>query len=228
MRIFPSLTVKLSLYDSLDTLKILTFWSISKDKNVLLLDKNYFIGKKYNQKDIDLCEQTWLKLFDEHYTLRNSQDAKTNLVKSFNELKQKEKITQVSNAIEFLQNIKKNVGFIDNESLIKYEQECYALLTKIDKRIKPLFFDGVDANIVNLGKVLKSMINKYNLDFNEKDKQVKKEIQNVYDVVANAESWLDRHLDVENMSVSRWIAYENQIQEKQKAQQKAQAKNGTR
>lgn len=224
MRIFPNLTAKIKLFDCLDTLKILLFWEITRSKNALLLDENYSKNKKYSQKDVELCEQTWLKLFDEYYVLRQNQETKGNLLKSFDELKLREKITQINNAIEFLETLKHQIGFISNEDIIKYEQELYATLKKIDNRIKPLFFEGIDANIINLGKVLKSLINKYNIEFKEKDKVIKKEVKNVYEVVVNAESWLERTLDVENMVVSRWIAYEKQIADKQKAQ----IKNGKR
>jgi hypothetical protein len=220
MRIFPNLRGKLELFNSLDTLRILDFWQITKDKNVCLLDKNYSKTKKYTKNEVKICEDLWLKLFDDYYKLRDNKDSKSNLIKSFDELKLREKITQINNAIDFLESLKKQIGFISNDDIIKYEQECYAMLKKIDKRIKPLFFEGIDANIVNLGKVLKSFINKYNIAFKEKEKVVKKEVKNVYDIVANAESWLERNLDVENMTVSRWIAYEKQIADKQKAQQK--------
>jgi hypothetical protein len=220
MRIFPNLRGKLELFDSLETLRILDFWQITKDKNVCLLDKNYSKTKKYTKNEVKICEDLWLKLFDDYYKLRDNKDSKSNLIKSFDELKLRGKINQINNAIDFLETLKKQIGFISNEDVIKYEQECYAMLKKIDKRIKPLFFEGIDANIVNLGKVLKSFINKYNIAFKEKEKVVKKEVKNVYDIVANAESWLERNLDVENMTVSRWIAYEKQIADKQKAQQK--------
>lgn len=224
MRIFQNLTDKIKVFDSLDTLKILLFWEITRSKTALLLDKNYSKTKKYSKRDVELCERTWLKLFDEYFILRQNQETKGNLLKSFDELKLREKITQINNAIEFLETLKKQIGFISNEDIIKYEQELYATLKKIDNRIKPLLFDGIDANIINLGKVLKSLINKYNIEFKEKEKAVKKEIKNVYEVVANAESWLERSLDVENMVVSRWIAYEKQVADKQKAQ----LKNGKR
>lgn len=206
------------MYESLDTLLILDFWKITKEKNVKLLDKNYHINKKYTVKEVEQLDALWLKLFDEYYSLRDSQESKRNLTKSFDELALREKIKQVKNAIEFLEYLKQQIGFISNDDIIKYEQECYNNLKKIDKRIKPLPFDGIDANLVNLSKVLKSFINKYNIAFKEQEKVIKNEVKNVYDVVANAESWLERNLDIEKISVSRWIAYEKQISQKQKAQ----------
>lgn len=206
------------MYQSLETLKILTFWKITKDKDVRLLDVNFKDGKKYTKKEIEALEALWLRLFDEYFTLRDRQDSKRNLIKSFDELKLREKINQVKNAIEFLETLKNQIGFISNDDIIKYEQECYNNLKKIDSRIKPLYFDGIDANLVNLSKVLKSFINKYNVAFKEQEKVIKNEVSNVYDIVASVESWLERNLDVDNMSVSRWLAYEKQVEQKQKSQ----------
>lgn len=206
------------MYQSLETLKILTFWKITKDKKVGLLDVNYKDGKKYTKKEIEALESMWLSLFDEYYTLRDRQDSKRNLIKSFDELKLREKINQVKNSIEFLETLKNQIGFISNDDIIKYEQECYNNLKKIDSRIKPLYFDGIDANLNNLSKVLKSFINKYNVAFKDNEKAIKKEVSNVYDIVASVESWLERNLDVDNMSVSRWLAYEKQVEQKQKSQ----------
>lgn len=220
MHIFQNLRGKLELYDSLDTILILTFWDITRDRNFYLLDKNYSEKKKYNKKETELCESTWLELFDKYYSLRESNETKSNIVKSFDEFKLREKINQINNNIDFLLTLKKQVGFIEQDQVLKYEQECYSNLSKIDRRIKPKYFDGIDANVVNLGKVLKSFINQYNVAFKQKEKVIKKEIQNVYDVVACAESWLNRTLDVETMVASRWIAYEKQIEEKQKAAKK--------
>lgn len=224
MRIFRSLKGKIRLNDSLDTIKILLFWDIIKTKNYAMLDIDYKKSKQYTQKELELCELVWFRLFDEYYLLREDSTTKANLVKSFDELKLHEKITQIKNAIDFLETLKGWIGVIEEDDILKYEQQCYAMLKKIDSRIKPKLFDGINPNIENLGKVLKSFINQYNISFKESEKIVKKEVKNVYEVIANAESWLERNLDVENMTVSRWIAYEKQIAEKQKAVKK----NGSR
>ena len=86
-----------------------------------------------------------------------------------------------------------------------------------------MYLDGVEANLNMLDKVLKALVNKYNQEHKEeadKLKQVDKEISNVYDVVASAESWLERNLDINTMVVSHWVALQKQIKNKQKAQQK--------
>lgn len=234
MRIFQNLTgKKLHLYKSLDTLKILRFWDILKHKNALLLDFDYYEGKKYSNEQKNEIEQLWQRLYDEYFVLRDSSKTRSQLIKAFDELHLREKITQIKNNIEALISIKELIQEIPNEGdfkeeigvLLKYEQEVYNNVKIIDKKIKPKYFDGLEANIINLDRVLKSYINRYNIEHKKRDENVEKEIKNVYDVVANAESWLDRHIPIEEITVSRWLSYEKQIDQKRAAQIK---KNGTR
>ena len=57
----------IELINSLDTLKILRFWQIIKEKNVLLLDLDHKEGKKYTKDQLEEIESTWLKLYDEYF-----------------------------------------------------------------------------------------------------------------------------------------------------------------
>ena len=210
----------INYYKSLDKLKILTFWQIIKDKNIFLLDLDYVENKKYSKEQIIDIEQTWLRLYDEYYVLLDDSKSRAKMNKTFDELKTRDKINQVKYNYDFLISLKNYIGVLSDEDIAKYEQETYARLKLIDKRIKPLYFDGIDANLKNLDKVIKAMINRYNIDHKESQKEIQKEIDNVYDVVANAESWLERNLNINDMVVSHWIALQNQIKQKQKAQQK--------
>ena len=226
----------LNYYKSLDKLKILTFWNIIKDKNICLLDVDYKENKKYSKNQLAEIENTWLELYDEYYVLLDDSKSRHTMSKSFDELKVRDKINQIKYNYDFLislktqtnnvnylyksQSISKETFEMSIDSYIQKEQETYKRLKLIDKRIKPLYFDGIDANLKNLDKVLKSLINRYNIDHKENQKQIEKEIKNVYDVVANAESWLERSIPISDMVVSHWIAIQNQIKQKQKAQQK--------
>jgi len=211
----------INYYKSLDKLKILTFWQIIKDKNILLLDVDYSDSKKYSKKQLNELEELWLRLYDEYYILLDDSKSKFKMDKTFEELKLRDKINQIKHNYDFLnKDLRSLIGLIPDEDIVKYEQETYARLKLIDKRIKPLYFDGINANLKNLDRVMKSMINRYNIDHKESLKEVEKEIQNVYDVVANAESWLERSIPIDDMVTSHWIAIQNQIKQKQKAQQK--------
>lgn len=226
MRIFQNLRGKqLKYYNSLDKLKILTFWDILKEKNPFLLDMEYYEGKKYTKKQENEINDIWLDLYDEFFIKMDNSKSRVDLSKSFDELILRHKINKIVRFAEVLQLIKENIDYIPLESLSQYEQEIYDKLVKFDKKIKPKYFDGIDVNLKNLDKVLKSYINKYNQDY-KKDVKDTKELD-IYDVVVNAESWLDgKNLDIENMVASKWISYMKQINRKKKAQDKNKLKNG--
>jgi hypothetical protein len=195
----------------------LIFWQILKDKNVLLLDSEYKEGKKYSKAQLNEMQETWLRLYDEYYVLLDDSQSRAKMKNTFSELELRDKINQIKYNYDFLVNLLKCENDID---VSKYEQETYARLKLIDKRIKPKYFEGIQANLDNLNRVIKSLVNKYNTEHKNNTKAVEKEIQNVYDVVASAESWLERTLPIDDIVVTRWISYQKQIKDKQKAHQK--------
>lgn len=227
MHIFRNTTSKkLHLFRSLDTLKILTFWKILKEKNALLLDMDYFEEKKYSNEQKNEIEQTWNRLYDEFFVLRDSSKSRMQLIRAFDEMHLREKITQIKNNADFLIELKSLYGLMPQEDLDRYEQEIYNTLKLIDKKIKPLYFEGIDANIRNLERIMNSFINKYNQEHKKRDEAVKTEINNVYDIVANAESWLERNININDMVVAHWLAIEKQVEQKRQSQIKK--KNGTK
>ena len=216
-------TTQIKYAKSLDNLKILTFWDIIKTKNLFLLDFDYNDSKEYSKKQSKEMVNTWSTLYDEYYVLTEDPTSRAKMSKTFDELKLRTKINQVKNNYEFLLQLLEFRGDFLEEDFKKYEQETYARLIIVERKIKPLYLDGVEANLNMLDKVLKALVNKYNQEHKEevdKLKQVDKEISNVYDVVASAESWLERNLDINTMVVSHWVALQKQIKNKQKAQQK--------
>jgi len=224
MRIFRNIE-QLKLYKSLDTLKILTFWKIIQDKNILLLDFDYFEGKKYSDKQKNEIEQLWNRLYDEYYVLIDDPKSRHKMDKSFKEFILRSKINDIRHYIDFLISLLKGVGYVEYEVIMKYEQEAYKSIKLIDSRIKLDLFGGINNNIEYLNKFMNGLINKYNIDINSNnDKTVAKEINNVYEVVASAESWLERSLKIDDMVVAHWIAIEKQVKQKQKAS----LKNGKR
>lgn len=213
-------TKPIELFDSLDTLKILTFWQIIKDNDFTLLDVNYKKGKEYTKTQLKSIQKVWLRLYDEYYILIDDSKSKHKINKLFNELKLRDKIQQVKNNLDFLITLKKYSNLLPKEDFAKYEQEIYTNLKLIDKRIKPKYFDGIDENVKNLDRVLKSLINKYNIENKYRVKEVQKEINNVYEIVASAESWLERSIPVNDMVVSHWAAILKQVKQRQQASQK--------
>ena len=223
MRIFQRLNKKLHLYTSLDKLKILSFWAIIKEKNILLLDFDYFNGKKYTAEQQNEIESLWFRLYDEYFLLTNDNKSKFELNKSFSELKIRDKITQIKNNFDFLSHLK---AFKDTLDITSYEQETYERLKKIEPKIRLKYFEGIDENLIVLDRVMKSLINQYNIEHKQNETKIEKEIKNVYEVVANAEDWLERSIPIDDMVVTHWIAVRNRVIEKQKAQQQKNKKNG--
>jgi len=219
MRIFQN-TKPIKYYKSLDKLKILTYWQIIKDKNILLLDFDYYDCKKYTKDQLHELEQTWLRLYDEYYVLTDDSKARFKMNKTFDELKLRDKINQIKYNYDFLVSLIQYRGQIPDKDISQYEQQTYERLKKIEPKIKPLYFDGIEANLKNLERVINALINRYNQQHKDNTKEVQKEIDNVYEVVASAESWLERNLNINDMVVSHWIAIEKQVKDKQKAVKK--------
>lgn len=211
---------KLHIYNSLDTLKILTFWNIISEDNIYLLDKNYKEGKKFSKREQDTIDFTWSKLQDDYFTLRTDSKSKMDLEKSLDGLDVVRKLTALDTALKSLKTISLLIGLEDEEEIYKKRKLLYSKLEKVNHRIKFNHFRTINEDFEYLTKFYLSLQNTYNLNHKKKKKNEKEQVRNVYKVVANVESWLDgKNLDMDNMVVSRWLAYEEQVINKQKQQQ---------
>ena len=173
MRIFQS-TRKLNLYRSLDTLKILTFWKMIKEKRILYLDFDYFDGKKYTDDEINEMEQLWNRLYDEYYILNDDSKSKAQVDKTFKELYNLDLINIIKMNCDFLQRLKQGIGLVPDEMITQKEQEVYSIIKRLDKRIKIKHFDGIDENIKYLSKYINALLNSYNQDVANNKKTVEK------------------------------------------------------
>ena len=204
------------LHNSLDTLKILTFWNIIKENNIFLIDKDYIEGKTYTKAEAEKVDAKWNELYDEYYELSNDVLIKSDLDKRFKYLKLSSKIKELRNNYEYLIKVYTNIKHIGMINAVKFENEAYKRIKLIEKRIR--FTDDIQANLKAVERVILALTNQLNqIDLKEASK---KGINNVYEVVANAESWIGRNLDIENMVVSHWLAIQKQVKQKQNAQKK--------
>lgn len=203
---------KLQLYKSLDTLSILTFWNVLKDKNVLLIDLNYQEGKKYKENQLQEIQETWLRLYDEYFVLRDDSKSVDGLKKGFEKLKISTEIIDVKNNYDFLVYLKSIQPHLPKEDFLKHEQKRYASIKLINSKIKLDLFGGIDSNLNVLTRVLNSMQNTYNIYHKQQDKKIDDQIKyvhNVYDDVTNMEGWLGKDtIPIESVVVSKWISYE--------------------
>lgn len=222
---------KLHIFNSLETLKILTFWKILQEKNILLLDFDYYTGKKYSNRDKDLIESTWIRLYDEYFILRDDSKSKIDLDKGFKETELISKLTQLQGYYNYLVAVHKLNTMLPKEEVIKREYRAYESIEEMinpvsDKQkengvtSKKLFdrFGSQEDALKMIVRLINSLQNTYNQYHKKQEKVIKKEISNVYSVVVNAESWMERNLNVEDMNVLHWIEIEKAIITKQKAQ----------
>ncbi|QQV90414.1 hypothetical protein Harreka1_7 [Olleya phage Harreka_1] len=207
---------KLSIHKSLDTLKILTFWDIIKKDNALLLDVEYFEGKKYKKAELNLISSTWALLYDEYFVLRNDSISKRELEKGFESNEVKIKIIAINSAIESFKVLKRVEKDLHIDDIYNKRREMYESLSIINSRIKFNHFSSVSEDIQYLTKFYNALQNKYNINYKPKEKINKEQVKNVYEVVANAESWLERPIPINEMVVAHWLALEKQVINKQK------------
>jgi len=99
-------------------------------------------------------------------------------------------------------------------------KEMYDSLGLINSRIKFNHFSSVSEDIIYINKFFTAMQNTYNLNYKPKEKVNKEQVVNVYDVVENANGWLERNIPIADMVVSHWIAVEKQVLDKQKRSKK--------
>lgn len=200
---------KLNLFTSLDTLKILTFWKILKDRNVLLLDFDYKDGKHYTEQEKVEIAILWERLYDEYYILRDSVQSKNKVDSGFKELRLKDKINNLALNHDFLVSLSRYSQFLSKKQAYALEQKCYEVVKKVEKRIKLQLFEGIERNAEIIKKAINSLQNTYNIHYAKQDQKVDNEIKNVYEVVANMEGWLGKdNINIEDMVCSKWIAYE--------------------
>lgn len=219
---FRSLTVS----DDLDKLNILTFWQILKDNNALLLDVNYKDGKRYANKEETRLNELFSTLYDQYFTLRDDGRGKFLLKSKLEEIKLVRTIKQLKENAEFLLILKRYEGLYKEIDVSKHELNTYKRIKRISRRIKIKELMGLDYNLKVIDGYMSALANRLNEVKSKVEVKHQKEVINFYDTVANAESWLERNLPIEKISVTRWLAYEKQIQKKAESQRKI--KNGNR
>lgn len=107
-----------------------------------------------------------------------------------------------------------------------YEQRLKEIYILIEKTLKVKMQESQPEtyNLKTIERVISALRNKYNIEQTNKAKQANKEIDNVYKVVASVSRILEMQLNVKEMTVSEWLAYEEVA--KEKVQQQKQSKNG--
>lgn len=209
---------KLHIHKSLDTLRILDFWNIVKHQNPFLIDIDYREGKKYSVEEQQLISDEWKRLYDEYFMLRDDGKSKSELTKGLKGLVVKANMINISHAIKAMLMLKNISGLLRKEDLYAKRQSVYDIVNGSSKKNTFNPFNSIDQDLQYFTRMYNSLKNTYNNRYKSMDTVVKDQVSNVYDVVANAESWLERNLSINDMVVSHWLALEKQIVQKQKFQ----------
>lgn len=202
-------------YNDLYDLRIITFWNILKDKNIFLLDKNYFVAKNYTEADKKYLNDLFDKMYDDFFKLVNNQKSKTLIKTRLDEIVMAlivDGLKSNYNLLVTLANEYRDV--LDFRTFQNFEQQAYGFIKQLDKKIAIKHFDGIETNL----KIVKSYITAVEQKIKSNDNYVAKgiasEIKNIYDTVAIVESALGRSLtNIETMSVMQWLAYQKQYEE---------------
>ena len=200
------------------TLPILVFWEIIKQNNLKLLDVNFKENKEYHDFDLKLINDTWNDLYDDLFVLKNNSEAKYYLKSNVDRLL----LVHINNLLNdireryiLLYNIK------DEEFLTEWITEKKIILYNEIKEIQPKArinqFDDILVLIENVEGLIKSNQNLYNEKSNVIEKKIDNKIQNIYSTIAKLGSALGYQLNVKEMSVLEYLAYEKQAEELSKA-----------
>ena len=214
--IFPN------IIQSLDRLKILVFWEILKTKNVYLLDINAEPGKQYSKNEQDYIVETWERLYDDFYQLKNDGKTKIAIMEARNEMVLLHKINTLAKNVEFLGWLLSFSNDITPEQYVLYEARILSLFKSIEPRLRFKPMASVSENISVVDKAIRSLQSLYNRTKKKTEDKIDRQIENVYEVVAKVSYIVNMRLEVKDMVVSEWIAYEKMAIEKQKAEKEAQ------
>ena len=186
----------LNLYDSIENLPVQTFFEILKSENLNLLNPQ---NQKVGQEEL---QAIWDDIREDYYKESNPQQYREDLKRGIRINKLSNEIIGCSAAISYFE--------LTGEILSTFKAFGYTV-----------------KNAEDVDKVRhKMLVRKTKLGFliPAKKEQDKKEIINFWAQVASLESALNRQLDIDKITVARWVNYIKQIKE-QRIQNEQQRKN---
>lgn len=213
-----------NLIRSLDKLKILLFWEILKTKNPYLLDGDYMPDKQYTEEEASYIVQQWEIMYDSYFQLKNDGKSKVVLDKAYELMLLAHKINQLQKNIDFCGHLKEFQNILPKEDYTDKEQMLIKLFTVIEPTLQVKYLDGMDANIAIVNKRISALQNKYNRTKEQNDKDVEKQVDNVFSVLVRVSQTLNIQLNAEKMMVTEWLEWEKIAKEKLKAQEEARRK----
>lgn len=211
----------LKVYDSLEVLKILTFWKINQTGNVFLLDKDFFEGKLYTEKESLHIQETWLRLQDEYYKIQNDPKQRAKIRVSKERMLLQFKVQTLISHLEFYERFFKYADLLDTKSYVEQENKLFELFKELglNKKVSPFASPEEKLNLVS--RYVSSVFGKLKRLNKEVEKESGEQIDNMYIQVVSIEKVIERPIpNIEDITVMQWIAYEQQANEIIKAHKK--------
>jgi len=197
-------------YKSLDEITAVDFHTIKYQNKIQVMDKNYKSGKIYTNKDLVKLNYAWLKLVDDYFNLIKDQRGKT-------QFRKKTQQTALELNIQFMEQIIKTLSYCELNKLFlplnAYNEFIKQTSLSLKKISSGLQKDG-DVyewiqKLINYNDGLKT---KYSLK--DKKEEIEAEFSDFYKELAYLEMALEKDNIPENIKMTKWIVYKNQVHSK--------------
>jgi hypothetical protein len=213
-----------NIIQSLDNLKILVFWEILKSKNPKLLDLNYMPDKEYTAEEEEFIVHTWELLYDSYYQLKQDSKSKFVLDKQFNVMMLEFKISQFRHYMSLWQQLESLKTILDSKTYAEYLNVLIRGFNSVDPTLNLSILDDMNLVVKKIERRLFAMQSKHKRTAEESKKEVEKQVNNVFTVIARVSRITELRLNAHDMVVTEWLAYEQEAKNILKAQKEAQEK----
>lgn len=214
------------MYLNLETLPIITFWKvIQENNNVKLLDLDYCLDKIYCESDFLMLQERWDKLHDEYFLLKDDAESKYYIRQNTDKLRIVETVTLLETLLFDYQLLHELSGLLPIESLAEKEVVLYEELLQIYPKAKINRFGTYLEIAEQIGSIVKSQMNLYNEKVVVVEKKSSKKVDSIYILISKISTAVGIALNVNEMSVAQFLAWEQTAKEQIKSRQKT-GKNG--
>lgn len=204
----------LKVYDSLDTLRIIDFWKINQTGNIYLLDKNYFEGKLYQQKEVLYFQKLWLSLQDDYYKLQDDPKQRAKIRTSKERMLLMFKTQVIISHLAFYERFFKYAHLLDTKQYIEQEHQLFSLFKELGLKANINRFSTPEEKLKKIRSFVDAVSERLKRLQKESEKDASDEIENMFTQVVAIEKIIERPIpNIENISVMQWIAYEKQARE---------------
>jgi len=203
-----------SVINKIDKLKIMVFWEILKTGNAMLLDSGYFEDKEYTKEERFKIEGYWLEIYNQYYLLENDSKTKTTLSNANEEMLLLFKLNLLIENYNFLKWTYRHRDLIDERAFLEYQHRVFLLFEKIHDGFKLEYFSDFEINSKKIERLISSLTNTYNIKKKKTDVKIEEQVSNIYVLAQQVGEVFGFRLDVENMYVPEWLAWQKRAKEK--------------